>query len=120
MTSKQRPPRRRSVHWMKILILLVAVLFLTRIVGQVQQYHALLGEAEQYRAQLATAQAEYAEKQETIDLLGNDAYIEREAREKLGMVKPGETVVSPVQVDDAVSSDHSGGQTDAGSTAITD
>jgi|GEM_PF-2100813 len=91
--------RRRSVRWGKLLIVMMALLFSVRLGRQVQQYLSLNEEAEAYRQQLAAVQAEYADKQEQIDLLSNDAYIERLARSRLGMVKQGETVVLTVDAD---------------------
>ena len=46
---------------------------------------------------LAEAQAVYDDKMATIELLDNPAYLERVARENLGMVKQGETIVSVVR-----------------------
>ena len=77
----------------------MAVLFSVRLGQQARQYMSLNEEAESYRQQLVAAQAEYDEKQEQIDLLSNDAYIEKLARSRLGMVKKGETVVMTVDAD---------------------
>ncbi len=81
------------------MVLTMAVLFTVRLGQQVRQYIVLGQEAQGYREQLAMVQAEYQDKLDQIELLSNDAYIERQARSRLAMVKAGETVVMTVDSD---------------------
>lgn len=89
--------RKRTFRWSKLLLILAAVFCIVQLCGKIDRYRALEDEVALYEAQLAQAQAEYEEKQATIALLDNEAYIERLARENLGMVKAGETVVSAIR-----------------------
>jgi len=81
------------------MLIAFALFFVVRMVGQVAERGALLEEIEYYEDQLAAAEADYEEQISLQELMHNDSYIERVAREKLGMVKVGETVVSMVNVE---------------------
>lgn len=50
-----------------------------------------------YRQQKAALLAEQARLQEEIRKLNSDIYIERIAREELGLIKPGEKVILPAK-----------------------
>lgn len=85
--------KKKSFRWMTLLILIAVLLGGIRIGGQFKRLHVLQAQALALEEELSQAQAEYDKKQGTIELLNDDAYIERLARERLGMVKEGETVV---------------------------
>lgn len=89
--------KKRSFRWMKVLLLLVTLVFAMRLGDKILHYISLQEQAEAYRDQLNVAQAEYEQRLEIVELLDNQAYLERVAREKLGMVKEGETIVSLVE-----------------------
>ena len=84
---------------MQLVVVTLAVLFTVRLGQQVQQYRNLCQEAETYRSQLTVAEKAYGDKLAQIDLLSNDAYIERLARARLAMVKAGESVVMAVDAE---------------------
>jgi len=96
--SKRRGKIKKSFRWLNLLALVVVFFFCLRIGGQIKQYVELQREADYYQEQLEIAQADYDIQLAKKDLLNNDAYLERMAREKLGMVKDGEEVVSIVDV----------------------
>ena len=56
-------------------------------------------EAAHYEQVLAETKAAYQEQLDKQELLYNDSYLERMARERLGMVKEGETVISTVKTE---------------------
>ena len=64
---------------------------------QVKQYHDLQEEKAYYQEVLAETEAVYQDQLDKQELLYNDSYLERMARERLGMVKDGETVISTVE-----------------------
>lgn len=100
MSNKpQTRAQRRSFRWLNLLAILVVFFFCLRIGGQIREYNDLQGQVAYYQDQLALAEAEYDEQLKKMDLLNNDSYIERMARERLGMVKEGEEVVSIVKID---------------------
>ena len=90
--------RGRGFNWLRIL-LVVAILFCGWRMGKrIMLYQDLKADAVLCQQQLDSVQAEYDEKLATIELLSDDAYIERLARENLGMVVSGETPVYTVKV----------------------
>jgi cell division protein FtsB len=107
--------RKRSFRWLNLLAVFLVLFFCLRIGGQVKEYLALQNQVAYYQGQLEKAQAEYDEQLEKKDLLYNDAYIERLAREKLGMVKEGEEVVSIVKINLPDYVDNSSAGSDAAS-----
>ena len=50
-------------------------------------------EMKNIKAQMQELQAKNVELRQKVEQLSSDAYIEREAREKLGLVKPGEKII---------------------------
>ena len=91
--------KKRSFRWMKMLVLVAIFLGLIRIGGQIKQFRALQDQEQVLLADLAAVEAVYDEKQEQIALLNEDAYIERLARERLGMILSGEPVVMTIDPD---------------------
>jgi len=81
---------------MKLLTLVAVCLSLVRLGGQMKKYQDLQDQAQGLEKELQQVQEEYQAKQTQIELLNDNAYIERLARERLGMVKAGETLVMPV------------------------
>lgn len=96
--KKTKGRRRGGFRWGRWLLIALVLLGGFRLGDKISHSRDMEAEAELYRQQLAVVQAEYQAKQDTIRLLDDDAYIERIARENLGMVKAGETVVSVVEV----------------------
>lgn len=86
--------KKKTFRWRKLLIVGLALFFCARLGGQINQYFELKAEAEYYQEQLALAEAEYQTQLDKQELYYNEAYLERVARERLGMVKQGESVVS--------------------------
>lgn len=97
-TPKAKNQNKKSVRWFSVLLIFAVLLGCMQLGGKVQHYHELQEEAAVYQAQLVEAEAEYQAKLEQVALLENDDYLKRMAREKLGMVMQGETVVSVVRV----------------------
>ena len=95
----QTTKRKRSFRWLNILVVGLALFFCVRLGMQVKQYHDLQEEKAYYQEVLAETEAAYQEQLDKQELLYNDSYLERMARERLGMVKDGETVISTVETD---------------------
>ena len=92
---------KKKLRWTKLLLILAVCFFLVQLYGTIDRYLTLEDEIGYYQEQLAQAEAAYEERLATIELLDDEAYIERLARENLGMVKQGETVVSAVRTGEA-------------------
>ncbi len=102
MNAKTTNKKRKRFSWFRLLGVLVAVLLLVKLCQQYQSYLSMLDQLEQYEEELALAESEYQAVLDKKELLYNDSYVERLARENLGMVKPGEIRVSTVKVEDIV------------------
>jgi cell division protein FtsB len=97
-TSSRRRLRRRPFEWV-----LVGLLMAGLLVAALGLYLDQDRQMARIRQSAAEADAKYAEALErnrdahkTLDSIGTDEYIERIARDKLGMVKPGERILDPV------------------------
>ncbi len=90
-----------SFRWVKILLVVIVALCLVHVVSRVNQIFIMKAEAAELETQLAAVAAELSDKEQQIELLNNDTYIERLARENLGMVRVGEKVVIPMEIDAA-------------------
>ena len=91
------PKRRRRFSWIRLLGVVIAVLIVVQMISEYSTYNQLKNEVEHYQQQLALAEAEYQEVVEKQELLNNDSYVERLARDNLGMVKEGEVRVTLVK-----------------------
>jgi cell division protein FtsL len=99
LPSSRRPivppaPRHRSARWIVPLIALVVTAILLRAYGSTTlTAYRLRREAARLERQVQTLRRENAQLREEIRRLHTPAYIERLAREQLGLVKPGEIPV---------------------------
>ena len=97
--SSRRPivlpaPRHRSARWIVPLIaLVVAGVLLRAYVPTTLAAYRLRREAARLERQVQTLRQENAQLREEIRRLHTPVYIERLAREQLGLVKPGEIPV---------------------------
>lgn len=80
-------------------LLLVAVLcYLLAIIWmQFRHLDAMQRDLDRLQEQIAELKAKNAELKRQLSLVQSDAYIEQVARERLGLVKPGEARVVPLK-----------------------
>lgn len=83
--------KQKRIKWAAILLMLCLGYVIYMIVDQERQLANLRHESENLRAREATLKAENERLSQEQRWLQTDAYIERVAREELGLVKPGET-----------------------------
>jgi len=83
--------KQRRIKWTTILLLLCLGYVIYTVVDQELQLASLRREAENLRAKEATLNVENERLKQEQQLLQTDAYIEKVAREELGLVRPGET-----------------------------
>lgn len=84
---------KRKISKLKMILIFGIILYVGYILtGQQRILYEKESEARQYREKLKKEEqiAESLKKQK--DMVGSDMYIEKIAREKLGMVKPGEKI----------------------------
>ena len=81
---------RRRVNWFLILLLLIGGWFSYTFVTQQIRLNAVASDYEATRIRLEEARARNAELKNERDSLSDAAYIEKVARESLGMTRQGE------------------------------
>lgn len=85
--------KRKKRFKIRHLILLVIVIFLVvTITKQQLKINKIKGEQAMVEAQIQEALKEQQELKKQIELLKTDSYIEKIARDELGLVKPGEII----------------------------
>lgn len=97
--SKNSSRKKRSFRWITLVIVGAVLLGAVQMAGRIDRLIDMKNQVAACEVRLAEAQAVYDDKMSTIELLDNPAYLERVARENLGMVKKGETMVSVVRTD---------------------
>ncbi len=83
--------RKYRIKWFRLTIVGLVVYFIYLCVGQQAQLNAIKRETENANVQLEQLQETNAQLTEERALLSDPAYVEKLAREELGLVKPGET-----------------------------
>lgn len=74
-----------------VVALYVGLIFVNQQIIMVRQHRDI----EKYTAELKLIEEKYQKLQDEYTLSQNDAYIEKIAREKLGLIKEGEQTVLP-------------------------
>ncbi len=92
---KQRPKYR--LKWFRLVVVGLIVYFAYLSFGQQSQINAINQELEATKAKLAEADKRHAELTEERNRLNDRTYIEKLAREELGLVKPGEVPYVPAK-----------------------
>lgn len=95
--KKARPKARRKLKFKLsgpgVIFLIILGFIFYSFSGQVVEMYNVQGELSNIKTQMQDLQAKNAELRKQVEQLSSDAYIEREAREKLGLVKPGEKII---------------------------
>jgi cell division protein FtsL len=101
--AQKFPPVRRRVFRFsrnKLPALVIIILLLYLIISfslQFNKLYAMQGELRQVQKQVAELQINNAQLRDQLKLVQSDSYIEQMAREKLGLVKPGESRIITVE-----------------------
>lgn len=78
------------IKWFRFAVLVLSVYFIYLCVGQQSQLNAINKEADSVRIQLVQLQQVNTTLKAERDALNDRKYVEKLAREELGLVKPGE------------------------------
>lgn len=70
----------------------IVIMFFILFVSQMESYNELNAELTRLSNSIAAERAEYERLQMQLTFFDSDTYIEQLARERLGMVRPGEIV----------------------------
>ncbi|MGQ9512525.1 FtsB family cell division protein [Thermodesulfitimonas sp.] len=92
--KETRPRVRFAPHRLPVLLFIVFLIYLLVVTGsQFSRLYALESSVRQAERELKEVRARNAALWERVRLLQSDAYVESLAREKFGLVKPGEVPV---------------------------
>ena len=95
-TEYRKPKQRKLKYRLKgpsvILLILLGMIFYS-FGGQMAEMYNVQSEIKSIQIQMDKLNAKNIELKKQLEQLNSDAYIEREAREKLGLVKPGEKII---------------------------
>lgn len=83
--------KRKRITWPVMFFLICLGYLVSIFADQERQLDGLRREADNLRAREATLKVENERLNQEQQLLQTDTYIEKVAREELGLVKPGET-----------------------------
>ena len=83
--------QKYRVKWFRFVAIVLAFYFIYLCVGQQSQLNAIGKETDCMRTQLAQSQQVNATLKEEMNALQDHKYVEKLAREELGLVKPGES-----------------------------
>lgn len=93
MTSKTRP--RPRIRWLRIFVMLAIAYFSYLAIIQQMELYAIQQETDSLRSRIRELETSNQALVEEKGKLSTAAYIEKLAREKLGLVKPGEVPYIP-------------------------
>jgi len=90
---EKKKKQKRRISWLFIVFWVAIIsLSLTFVTGQARRYSQLSTELYQAQSNLARERATFNDLYLQLLFFDSDAYIERLARERLGMVRPNEIV----------------------------
>lgn len=97
------PASRRGFRLNPVRIIMTVIVgyFLVLYGGQQVHMYRLRGEIAALHEQVTTAELTRSRLEEQVTYLGSDEYIEAVARRELGLVMPGETLISGVRQNSA-------------------
>ncbi|HEX3032620.1 MAG TPA: septum formation initiator family protein [Bacillota bacterium] len=100
--SRQKRERIKLQNKRKRLVLTIAMVYGLAVIfsfgHQFFQMQEIQRDMENVQSQIQDMQQRNRELRQEVGRLNTDSYVERIAREKLGLVKPGETVLLQAQV----------------------
>lgn len=88
-------PNRSKLTFMILALLLIYIAF--SLVTRFDQLFAMQRDLDAIQQEIAEIRDKNQGLQQQLDRMRSDAYIEQVAREKLGLVKPGEARIVPVE-----------------------
>lgn len=96
--KRRRGKFRLSRSKLPLIIFTVLLLYVSISLGtRFDQLHAMQRDLQAIEAEIKEISTKNAGLQKQLENLQSDKYVEQVAREKLGLVKPGESRIVPVQ-----------------------
>ncbi len=87
--------RKYRIRWIRVLVLLTAAYFIFLAVGQQFELYTIQRETYSLRGRIAELEQTNKSLADEKSKLSSPAYVEKIAREELGLVKPGEVPYIP-------------------------
>lgn len=87
--------RRYRIRWFRVLTLLAAAYFIYLAIGQQFELYTIQRETASLKSRIAELEQSNQSMIQEKQQLATPAYIEKIAREQLGLVKPGEVPYIP-------------------------
>jgi len=87
--------RRYRIRWFRILTLLAAAYFIFLAVGQQFELYTIKRETKSLKSKITELEQTNKSMADEKNLLSSPAYVEKIARDQLGLVKPGEVPYIP-------------------------
>ena len=96
-TQIKRPrKRKRRFPWMLFVLCIILVYFIYTFSVQSAQLKELLAQEKTLNDRFQSLQSEIESLQREVELLGTDEYLEKLARERLGLVRPQDVILQPI------------------------
>lgn len=92
-----RSRSRYRIKWFRLVLTGICVYFLYVSIGQIDSFRTITQETEMNKVRLEQAKQVNQQLLEERDRLNTPNYIEKVAREELGLVRPGEVPYIPAQ-----------------------
>lgn len=97
-SEKNKPPRQRFGMKLVLVFFIAMVAYITfSISSQIGRLQAMQNNVETIQSQVEELKHKNAALREELKRIKTDSYVEQVAREQLGLVKPGETLIVPAQ-----------------------
>lgn len=96
----QKPKKRRGISWFAPIVLLAVIYFVSVVISQQSYLNQIDRDQVATEQRLQAAKEEHARLTEEREALNDPHYIEKVAREELGMTKRGELPYAVVEVKD--------------------
>lgn len=98
-TTRPQPPKPwyKRIRWKKVALSVFALYIAFNLIGGIFSIVDLKKQQAAVGAQLQQAYLEQEQLQKQIDYMNSETAIERAAREKLGLIKPGEILIIRVE-----------------------
>lgn len=87
--------RKYRIRWIRVLVLLTAAYFIFLAVGQQFELYTIQRETYSLRGRIAELEQSNKALADEKTKLSSPAYVEKIARDELGLVKPGEVPYIP-------------------------
>ncbi len=87
--------RKYRIRWIRVLVLLTAAYFIFLAVGQQFELYTIQRETYSLRGRIAELEQSNKALVDEKSKLSSPAYVEKIARDELGLVKPGEVPYIP-------------------------